>query len=41
MSMGVSFFNHALIKTSREAASNQCTRTKALENIDELLVHMV
>jgi len=37
--MGISFFNHALTKTSREAASHQRTRTKALEDNDELLVH--
>jgi hypothetical protein len=41
MSMEMSFFNHALTKTSREAASHQCTRTKFLEDNDELLVHMV
>ncbi|MBW2001576.1 MAG: hypothetical protein JRI30_03555 [Deltaproteobacteria bacterium] len=41
MSMGMSFFNHALTKTSREAASHQCTRTKFLEDNDELLVHRV
>ena len=41
MSMGMSFFNHALKKTSREAASHQCTRTKFLEDNDELLVHRV
>jgi len=37
----MSFFNHALTKTSREAASHQCTRTNTLEDNDELLVHTV
>jgi hypothetical protein len=37
----MSFFNHTLTKTSREAASNQCTRTEFLKDNDELLVHMV
>ena len=37
----MSFFNHALTKTSWEAASNRCTRTKFIEDNDELLVHMV
>jgi len=41
MSMVMSFFNHALTKTSREAASQQCTRTMFLKDNDELLVHMV
>ena len=41
MSMGMSFFNHALTKTSWEAASNRCIRTKFLKDNDELLVHMV
>jgi hypothetical protein len=41
MSMGMSFFNHALTKTSRKAASHQCTRTEFLEDNDEVLVHRV
>jgi len=41
MSMGMSFFNHALTKTIREAASNQCIQTKFLKDNDELLVHTV
>ncbi len=35
------FFYHALTKSSREAASNWRTRTKALEDNDELLVRTV
>jgi len=41
MSMGMSFFDHALTKTSWEAVSNPRTRTNTLKTNTELIVRMV
>jgi len=40
-SMGMSFFNYAITKTSRQAASNRSKQTKSLEDNNELLVRPV